>query len=194
MTTRKQDITAYFRSLDRRSFMDRHQQDAERDEALPIGYGQTISQPSLVLEMTLALDLEDHHKVLEIGTGSGFQTALLAAFSNEVYTVEKIPQLSESAKKRLEAKGFENISFLLGDGSLGWPEHAPYDRIIVTAAASDIPKELMDQLADGGRMIIPVGSRYSQDLLAIDKSIDGKLEKTALEAVRFVPLKGKYEN
>lgn len=194
MTARKQDITAYFRSLDRRSFMDRHQQDAGRDEALPIGYGQTISQPSLVLEMTVALDLEDHHKVLEIGTGSGFQTALLAAFSREVYTVEKIPQLAESAKKRLEAKGFENISFLLGDGSLGWPEHAPYDRIIVTAAASDIPKELVDQLADGGRMIIPVGSRYSQDLLAIDKSIDGKLEKTALEAVRFVPLKGKYEN
>lgn len=193
MTARKQDITAYFRSLDRRSFMERHLQDAERDEALPIGYGQTISQPSLVLEMTIALDLEDHHKVLEIGTGSGFQTALLAAFANEVYTVEKIPQLSASAKKRLEAKGFENISFLLGDGSLGWPEHAPYDRIIVTAAASDIPNELVDQLAEGGRMIIPVGSRYSQDLLAIDK-FDGKLEKTALEAVRFVPLKGKYEN
>lgn len=194
MTARKQDITAYFRSLDRGSFMDRHQQDAGRDEALPIGYGQTISQPSLVLEMTVALDLEDHHKVLEIGTGSGFQTALLAAFSREVYTVEKIPQLAESAKKRLEAKGFENISFLLGDGSLGWPEHAPYDRIIVTAAASDIPKELMDQLANGGRMLIPVGHQYSQDLLAIDKSSDGRLEKTALEAVRFVPLKGKYEN
>ena len=194
MTARNQDITAYFRSLDRRSFMDRPHQDAERDEALPIGYGQTISQPSLVLEMTIALNLEDHHKVLEIGTGSGFQTALLAAFSNEVYTVEKIPQLAESAKKRLEAKGFENIHFLLGDGSLGWPEHAPYDGIIVTAAASDIPKELMDQLADGGRMIIPVGHRYSQHLLAIDKSSDGKLAKTALEAVRFVPLKGKYEN
>ncbi|MFP3356107.1 MULTISPECIES: protein-L-isoaspartate(D-aspartate) O-methyltransferase [Planococcus] len=194
MTARKQDITAYFRSLDRGSFMDRHQQDAGRDEALPIGYGQTISQPSLVLEMTVALDLEDHHKVLEIGTGSGFQTALLAAFSREVYTVEKIPQLAESAKKRLEAKGFENISFLLGDGSLGWPEHAPYDRIIVTAAASDIPKELVDQLANGGRMLIPVGHQYSQDLLAIDKSSDGRLEKTALEAVRFVPLKGKYEN
>lgn len=194
MTVRKQDIIAYFRSLDRRSFMDRHQQDAGRDEALPIGYGQTISQPSLVLEMTVALGLEDHHKVLEIGTGSGFQTALLAAFSTEVYTVENIPQLAESAKRRLEVKGFENISFLLGDGSLGWPEHAPYDRIIVTAAASDIPKELVDQLADGGRMIIPVGSQYSQDLLAIDKSIHGKLEKTTLEAVRFVPLKGKYEN
>lgn len=193
MTVRKQDIIAYFRSLDRRSFMDRHQQDAGRDEALPIGYGQTISQPSLVLEMTIALGLEDHHKILEIGTGSGFQTALLAAFSNEVYTIEKIPQLAESAQKRLEAKGFSNISFLLGDGSLGWPEHAPYDRIIVTAAASDIPKELIDQLSPGGRMIIPVGSTDSQDLLAIDKSIEGKLEKTALEAVRFVPLKGKYE-
>ncbi len=193
MTVRKQDIIAYFRSLDRRSFMDRRQQDAGRDEAFPIGYGQTISQPSLVLEMTIALGLEDHHKILEIGTGSGFQTALLAAFSNEVYTIEKIPQLAESAQKRLEAKGFSNISFLLGDGSLGWPEHAPYDRIIVTAAASDIPKELIDQLSPGGRMIIPVGSTDSQDLLAIDKSIEGKLEKTALEAVRFVPLKGKYE-
>lgn len=194
MTARKQDIIAYFRSLDRRSFMERHHQDAERDEALPIGYGQTISQPSLVLEMTIALDLEEHHKVLEIGSGSGFQTALLAAFSKKVYTIEKIPQLYESAKKRLAAKGFENIHFLLGDGSLGWPEYAPYDRIIVTAAASDIPKELLDQLSPGGRIIIPVGHRYSQDLLAIDKSTDGKLIKTALEAVRFVPLKGKYEN
>lgn len=132
--------------------------------------------------------------MLEIGTGSGFQTALLARFSNEVYTVENIPQLAESSKKRLEAKGFKNISFLLADGSFGWKEHAPYDRIIVTAAASDIPSELLAQLADGGRMIIPVGKQNSQDLLAIDKSSDGKLEKTALEAVRFVPLKGKYEN
>lgn len=194
MTGRKRDIIAYFHSLDRRSFMDRHQQDAELDEALPIGYGQTISQPSLVLEMTIALGLEKQHKVLEIGTGSGFQTALLAAFSNEVYTIEKIPQLYESAKNRLEAKGFKNIHFLLGDGSLGWPEYAPYDRIIVTAAASDIPKELVDQLSPGGRMIIPVGHRYSQDLLAVDKSSDGNIEKTVLEAVRFVPLKGKYEN
>ena len=194
MIGRKRDIIAYFHSLDRRSFMDRPQQDAELDEALPIGYGQTISQPSLVLEMTIALGLEERHKVLEIGTGSGFQTALLAAFSNEVYTIEKIPQLYESAKTRLEAKGFKNIHFLLGDGSLGWPEYAPYDRIIVTAAASDIPKELVDQLSPGGRMIIPVGHRYSQDLLAVDKSSDGNIEKTVLEAVRFVPLKGKYEN
>lgn len=194
MTARKQDIIAYFRSLDRRSFMDRHQQDAGLDEALPIGYGQTISQPSLVLEMTIALALEDHHKTLEIGTGSGFQTALLAAFSNEVYTVEKIPQLAESAQKRLEAKRHTNISFLQGDGSLGWPEHAPYDRIIVTAAASAIPKELIDQLSPGGRMIIPIGSPHRQDLFAIDKSIDGQLEKTVLEVVRFVPLKGKYEH
>ncbi|MGM0896296.1 MAG: protein-L-isoaspartate(D-aspartate) O-methyltransferase [Bacillota bacterium] len=194
MTGRRQAITAYFRSLDRRSFMDSHMEDAARDEALPIGYGQTISQPSLVLEMTIALDLQEHHKVLEIGTGSGFQTALLAAFSHEVYTVEKIPQLYESAIQRLEAKGFQNIRFLLGDGSLGWAEHAPYDRIMVTAAAASIPQELLDQLALGGRMVIPVGHKFSQDLLAVDKSLDGKLEKTTLEAVRFVPLKGKYEN
>lgn len=193
MTGRRQEITAYFRSLDRRFFMDSRKEDAGLDEALPIGYGQTISQPSLVLEMTLALDLQPHHKVLEIGTGSGFQTALLAAFSNEVYTVEKIAELHSSACKRLEEKGFQNIHFLVGDGSLGWPEHAPYDRIMVTAAAADIPPELQQQLAPGGRMIIPVGSRYSQDLLAIDKKEDGKLEKTSLEAVRFVPLKGKYE-
>ncbi|MBT2582696.1 protein-L-isoaspartate(D-aspartate) O-methyltransferase [Planococcus sp. ISL-109] len=193
MTGRKHDITAYFRSLDRRTFMDNQMEDAARDEALPIGHGQTISQPSLVLEMTLALDVQDHHKVLEIGTGSGFQTALLAAFSQQVYTIEKIPQLHERAVLRLKEKGFHNIHFLLGDGSLGWAEHAPYDRIMVTAAAAAIPQELLDQLAPGGRMIIPVGGRFSQDLLAIDKTIDGKLEKTALEAVRFVPLKGKYE-
>lgn len=193
MTGRKQDIIAYFRSLDRRTFMDKHTDDAARDEALPIGHGQTISQPSLVLEMTLALDVQDHHNVLEIGTGSGFQTALLAAFSKQVFTVEKIPQLHKRAMERLEQKGFQNIHFLLGDGSLGWAEHAPFDRIMVTAAAAAIPQELLDQLAPGGRMIIPVGGRFSQELLAIDKTPSGKLEKTAIEAVRFVPLKGKYE-
>lgn len=193
MTGRKQDIIAYFRSLDRRTFMDKYTDDAARDEALPIGHGQTISQPSLVLEMTLALDVQDHHNVLEIGTGSGFQTALLAAFSKQVFTVEKIPQLHKRAMERLEQKGFQNIHFLLGDGSLGWAEHAPFDRIMVTAAAAAIPQELLDQLAPGGRMIIPVGGRFSQELLAIDKTPGGKLEKTAIEAVRFVPLKGKYE-
>ncbi|MFC4713301.1 protein-L-isoaspartate(D-aspartate) O-methyltransferase [Planococcus dechangensis] len=193
MTGRKQDIIAYFRSLDRRTFMDNHTDDATRDEALSIGHGQTISQPSLVLEMTLALNVQGHHTVLEIGTGSGFQTALLAAFSKHVFTVEKIPQLHKRAMERLEQKGFQNIHFLLGDGSLGWPEHAPFDRIMVTAAAAAVPQELLDQLAPGGRMIIPVGGRFSQELLAIDKTPSGKLEKTAIEAVRFVPLKGKYE-
>ena len=193
MAGRKQDIVAYFRSLDRRTFMDSQMADAARDEALPIGHGQTISQPSLVLEMTLALEVQAHHKVLEIGTGSGFQTALLAAFSKQVFTIEKIPQLHERAVQRLEEKGFQNIHFLLGDGSLGWAEHEPFDRIMVTAAAASIPQELLDQLAPGGRMIIPVGGRFSQDLLAIDKTSSGELEKTAIEAVRFVPLKGKYE-
>lgn len=193
MKNKEQDIRAYFNKLDRSFFMDRFKEMASFDEAIPIGHEQTISQPSLVLEMTLALEPETDSRVLEIGTGSGFQTALLAEFASQVYTVERIEELYHRAKERLDESGFSNISFKLDDGSMGWEENAPYDRIMVTAAASAIPEELLNQLAFGGKMIIPVGSSFSQELKLIEKDENGKIHSTVLNHVRFVPLKGKYE-
>lgn len=193
MTNQKEDIISYFEKLDRSLFMDEHKEFAYLDEPLPIGHEQTISQPSLVLKMTLALNLQPHSKVLEIGTGSGFQTALLAAFSDSVYTIERIEALHERAKERLEEAGLVNIHYKLDDGSTGWEEHSPYDRIMVTAAAAQLPQELIDQLARGGKMIIPVGTPFLQELLLIEKDENGKIHTEVLDNVRFVPLKGKYE-
>lgn len=193
MKSRKQEITAYFRGLDRRLFMDTHKEFAGLDEALPIGFEQTISQPSLVLEMTLALDLDPSSKVLEIGTGSGFQTALLAQFSEAVFTVERIEELHKRAKERLAEAGFANIRFKLADGSYGWAEHAPYDRIMVTAAAAEVPAELIAQLKNGGKLLIPVGTPTIQELQLITKDDRGNIRSSTLNYVRFVPLKGKYE-
>lgn len=187
------ELEAFFRSLDRSFFvgeeMKRH---AHLDEPLPIGFGQTISQPSLVLEMTRLLSPEKDSRVLEIGTGSGFQTALLAKMSGRVYTVERVPQLQEQARQRLEALGFSNIAYKAGDGSLGWPENGPYDRIMVTAAAGRLPEELTGQLAPGGRMVIPVGPRDLQELLLITKDEEGRVHKETVGMVRFVELKGRY--
>lgn len=193
MANQNEDIISYFNKLDRSLFIDKHKEFAYLDEPLPIGHEQTISQPSLVLNMTLAINLQPHSKVLEIGTGSGFQTALLAPFSNAVYTIERIDALHERAKKRLADAGFTNIHFKLDDGSTGWEEHAPYDRIMVTAAAAQIPQELIDQLATGGKMIIPVGTPFLQELLLLEKDEDGEFHTEVLDDVRFVPLKGKYE-
>ena len=193
MANQNRDILTYFQKLDRSFFMDAHKEFAYMDEAIPIGHEQTISQPSLVLEMTLALDLQPYSKVLEIGTGSGFQTALLAAFSNSVYSIERIAALHERAKERLEKAGFYNIHFKLDDGSTGWEEHAPYNRIMVTAAAAQVPRELLDQLGIGGKMIIPVGTPFLQELLLVEKDEDGEIHTAVLDEVRFVPLKGKYE-
>ena len=193
MANQSEDIIMYFQKLDRSFFMDELKEFAYMDEAIPIGYEQTISQPSLVLEMTLAIDLQPDVKVLEIGTGSGFQTALLAAFSDAVFTIERIAALHERAKERLDEAGFSNIHFKLDDGSTGWEEHAPYDRIMVTAAAAQVPRELVEQLAIGGKMIIPVGTPLLQELLLLEKDEDGEVNTTVLDEVRFVPLKGKYE-
>lgn len=193
MANQNEKIISYFEKLDRSFFMVEHKEFAYLDEPLPIGHEQTISQPSLVLKMTLDLNLQPDSKVLEIGTGSGFQTALLAAFSNSVYTIERIEVLHEKAKVRLSEAGFSNIHFKLDDGSTGWKEHAPYDRIMVTAAAAEMPRELVDQLAFGGKMIIPVGSLFLQELLLIEKGEDGEIHQEVLDNVRFVPLKGKYE-
>lgn len=186
-------IADYFHRLDRSFFIDNENKNwAYLDDALPIGYGQTISQPSLVLLMTTQLAPEKTDRVLEIGTGSGYQTALLAEFAGEVFTVERISALAGRAQERLAALGFANIHFKIGDGSGGWPENGPYDRIMVTAAAHRVPEELLDQLKPGGRMIIPVGYRGLQDLLLVTRDLNGQLNRKVIEKVIFVELKGQY--
>jgi protein-L-isoaspartate(D-aspartate) O-methyltransferase len=186
-------LKQFFRELDRAPFIDNENKAlASLDSALPVGHGQTISQPSLVLQMTGLLDPEPTSRVLEIGTGTGYQTALLAEFSGLVYTIERISPLLERARERLAALGYANIEYRLGDGSAGWPEQAPFDRIMVTAAAARLPDELIGQLGSGGRMIIPVGPRYAQELLLLTKDAAGGVHRSVVEAVIFVELKGKY--
>ncbi|NLY98314.1 MAG: protein-L-isoaspartate(D-aspartate) O-methyltransferase [Clostridiaceae bacterium] len=189
----QRELERFFRSLDRSFFVDENmKKHADLDRPLPIGHGQTISQPSLVLEMTKLLSPEKDSKVLEIGTGSGFQTAILAKMSGEVYTVERIEELMEKAKKRLEALNFTNVNYKTGDGSIGWEEHAPYDRIMVTAAALVLPDELIRQLALGGRMVIPVGPPSLQELKVVSKSDEGDIQVKSAGWVRFVELRGRY--
>ena len=172
----QQELEAYFYSLDRSFSRGDMKTYAALDTPLPIGFGQTISQPSLVLEMTKLLLPESDSKVLEIGTGSGFQTAILAKMSAKVYTVERIARLAEKAKERLDLLGFTNIYYKVGDGSLGWEEFAPYDRIMVTAAVRVLPDRLVGQLAAGGRMVIPVGPPDVQELQLVTKTADGGLQ------------------
>lgn len=186
-------LELFFVQLDRSKFMEFGKALAPIDNAFPIGYGQTISQPSLVLYMTQLLDLNPKCKTLEIGTGSGYQTAFLSYFSNEVYTVERIKALYEKAKVRLSEMGYDNIHFKLGDGSYGWAEFAPYDRIMVTASASEVPTTLLDQLKPGGKLVIPVGPHSMQVLYLITKDLDGTVHKKEIERVRFVRLIGEFE-
>ncbi len=163
---------------------------AYEDHPLSIGYDQTISQPFIVGSMTAALKLDPKDKVLEIGTGSGYQAAVLAEMVKEVYSIEIVKELAESARQRLKELGYKNIHVRHGDGFKGWPQQAPFDAIIVTAAPKEIPDALTAQLKTGGRMVIPVGS-FSQDLYLITKTKEG-LHKERLFPVRFVPMiKGK---
>jgi protein-L-isoaspartate(D-aspartate) O-methyltransferase len=187
------EIRNYFNTLDRSLFMDKNKEMANVDSPFSIGYGQTISQPSLVLEMTQLLMPDKDMKTLEIGTGSGYQTALLSEFSKEVFTIERIPQLYIKAKTRLESMGYSNVHFKMDDGTMGWPEFSPFDRIIVTAAARYIPSSLTNQLAINGRMIIPVGGANFQELLLVTKDENGEINTINKGYVRFVPLIGKYE-
>ena len=161
---------------------------AYSDQPLPIGEGQTISQPYIVALMTELLDLKGDEKVLEVGTGSGYQAAILAELAKEVYTIEIIEKLATSAERLLFDLGYKNIKVKAGDGYLGWPEAAPFDAIIVTCAPDHIPKPLMDQLREGGRMVIPVG-KLTQELKKIVKR-GGKLETTNVIPVIFVPMTG----
>ena len=165
------------------------------DSPLPIGYGQTISQPYIVAYMTELLQLDPDDKVLEIGTGSGYQAAVLAQLTPNVYTIEIIAPLAETAAKRLTEQGYEQVNKKQGDGYFGWEEHAPFDVIIVTAAAGHIPPPLWQQLKPGGRMVVPIGGAYEvQRLLVVDKTEEGKRRSKSVMAVRFVPLTRSSEN
>ena len=167
---------------------------AYEDNPLPIGYDQTISQPLIIGIMTEALELKGKEKVLELGTGSGYQTAILAELARLVISIERIPELLESARKVLETLGYTNIQLHLAEESLGWQYEAPYDAIMVTAGAPRVPSDLLAQLATGGRMVIPVGSRYLQELYKVTRLKDkNKIEN--LGGCRFVPLisKGAWE-
>lgn len=162
--------------------------DAYRDAPYPIAHGQTISQPSLVAEMTEALEILPNHRVLEIGTGSGYQAAILSLLAAEVYTIEIVPELGERSTRTLRDLGHANVHVRIGDGYAGWPEHAPFDRIIVTAAPPEIPKALTDQLADGGILLAPVGEQGEDQWLVRVRKQGNVLTRERIEPVRFVPM------
>jgi len=161
------------------------------DRPLPIGHGQTISQPFIVALMTDLMDVKPSDKVLEIGTGCGYQAAVLSELVREVYTIEIVEPLGREAAQRLKTLGYRNVVAKVGDGYQGWAEHAPFDAIMVTAAAPEVPQPLVDQLKPGGRLVIPVGSQWGgQTLYVMEKQPDGKMVRRAVLAVRFVPLTG----
>ena len=162
---------------------------AYADQPLPIGYGQTISQPYIVAVMTETLRLKPGHKVLEIGAGSGYQAAVLARIVREVFTIEIVPELGNAARERLKTLGYRNVRVRVADGYDGWPEEAPFDAIVVTAAADHIPPPLIRQLRDGGRMVIPVGSPFFVQTLMLVEKDRGKVRTTSLMPVRFVPFR-----
>ncbi len=162
---------------------------AYSDSPLPIGYDQTISQPYIVAFMTQALDIAPGHRVLEVGTGSGYQAAVLSVLAQDVYTIEILPLLAERARETLAALGYRNIQMRTGNGYLGWPEHAPYDRIMVTAAPDDVPPALLQQLKIGGLMAIPVGT-VTQELRILRRTVTGT-ETLSTLPVRFVPMTNK---
>jgi protein-L-isoaspartate(D-aspartate) O-methyltransferase len=188
-----QRVIAAFRKVPRHIFVEEPLQDrAYEDHPLPIGFGQTISQPYMVGLMTQILALHGNERVLEIGTGSGYQAAILAELAERVYTIERIKRLAERAEKILyDELKYKNIVIIVGDGTYGVPQYAPFDRIIVTAGAPDIPKTLINQLADGGRLVIPKGDRYVQTLTVVDKKGE-ELVISYEGGCVFVPLIGKY--
>jgi len=164
---------------------------AYEDRALNIGLGQTISQPYIVAYMTEQLQIQPTHRVLEIGTGSGYQTAVLASLCETVYSVECLPELSEKTQVTLHQLGLNNVAYAIRDGTLGWPEHAPYQRIIVTAGAPNIPGPLLDQVQIGGKMILPIGNHKAQQLVLIEKK-DNRFVEFPLIGCRFVRLIGQH--
>lgn len=164
---------------------------AYADHALPIGSGQTISQPLVVARMTELLAVEPEHSVLEVGTGSGYQTAILALLARWVFSLERIPELAREAIRRTRELGLDNVKIQAFDGTVGWSEHAPFDRILVTAGARSVPEPLVEQLAVGGRLVVPEGSREAQRLVVYEK-VGDDLERREGETVAFVPLLGRH--
>ena len=180
------------RKVPRHLFVDEALRDqAYQDHPLPIGYGQTISQPYIVALMSQALGLTGREKVLEVGTGSGYQAAILGELGQKVYSVERISQLLSRARKILDALGYTNVFLKLDDGTWGWKEFAPYDAIMVTAASPKLPQPLLEQLSEGGVMVIPVGDEFSQNLVRI-RNVGGEFIKEDLGGVRFVKLIGDH--
>ncbi len=184
-------VLAAMRKVPRQEFVpDGLRAQAYDDRPLPIGQGQTISQPYIVALMTEAIGPRSEQRVLEVGTGSGYQAAILAELVGEVYTVELLPELAEAAKKRLTRLSYRNVHVKAGDGYLGWPDKGPFDAVVVTCGAKEVPRPLFEQLKPGGKMVIPVGkSGEVQTLRVITKGSDGKREVSDLLPVRFVPLR-----
>jgi protein-L-isoaspartate(D-aspartate) O-methyltransferase len=164
---------------------------AYEDSALPIGYGQTASQPSLQAMYMQVLQIGRNDKVLEIGTGCGFQTAVLAQLADRVYSVERIRELATRARESLDAMRISNVAILVGDGTIGWSRYAPYDAILVAAGGPEVPQPLLDQLADGGRMLVPVGTRESQRLVLVTRR-GSHFQSEDVASVTFVPLLGRF--
>jgi len=189
---RDRKVLAAMGKVPRHLFVEENLQDiAYEDRPLPIACGQTISQPYMVAYMTEAIQLQGDENVLEIGTGSGYQTAILAEICRQVFTVEKYPELLAGAEAVLRKLGYRNIEAKTDDGTLGWPEHKPYDAVLVTAGAPHVPKPLLDQLADGGRLLIPVGGGMVQELKKLTFT-SGKIIEENLIGCRFVPLRGRH--
>jgi protein-L-isoaspartate(D-aspartate) O-methyltransferase len=179
------------RKVPRHLFLDEAlRSQAYEDNPSPIGEKQTISQPYIVALMTELLELKGREKILEIGTGSGYQTAVLAEIADQVYSIERIPALAKRARKLLDELKYTNILITIGDGTLGWKEHSPYHGIIVTAAAPYPPTALLEQLNTGGRLVIPIGEEYAQDMIVYTREADGKYSKESHGGCRFVKLIG----
>ncbi|HET6183494.1 MAG TPA: protein-L-isoaspartate(D-aspartate) O-methyltransferase [Acetobacteraceae bacterium] len=178
------------RRTDRAAFMPQAAAHALQNTAYPIGHGQTISQPFVVALMTDLLDLKPMDRVLEVGTGSGYQAAILARLAADVFSIERIAALSREAGQALAAAGLGNVHLRIGDGAAGWPEEAPFDAIIVTAAGTEVPPPLLAQLRAPGRLVAPVGPAGAQDLLLVEKAADGAVHSRPVLPVAFVPLLG----
>lgn len=188
----KRVLEAFYK-VERHKFVpDDCEYNAYADFPLPIGEGQTISQPYIVALMTESLDLSGQEKVLEIGTGSGYQAAILAEVAGKVFTIERFEKLGRGAEKLFEELGYKNIKVKIGDGTLGWPEEAPFDRIIITAASDKIPLPLVEELKEGGKLILPLGGRGFGQVLTLAEKKEGKLRYKEICGCVFVPLVGKY--